>query len=276
MDQVGFKLDVGQEAKVPDLLRETYTFQGMTGIEAFDGSVGWRVSPFEGRKDPEMMGDDDMRELVEDADFYGPLVDYQQKGNKIEYLGHDTVDGDDALRRPIRDADDTRDTDETVRIYWHIARAGADRLMGLTTGHLNRAGIGFQLKVLGEPLRFHRTDPAVLYLAREDYPRAAPLLGKLHDDLRPWLRSTMSLLVKRLSPGVGLAEDPGDGSSFGEHRGRLLAGVLADPEWSGFDTDAERVAFLSSRLADQGYDPDRIYLNPGSTDDFPPLHEGGR
>ena len=98
MDQGSLKLDVGQEAKVPDLLRETFTFQGMTGIEAYDGNIAWRVSPFEGRKDPEMMGEDDSRELIEDADFYGPLVDYQQKGNKVEYLGHDTVDGDDALR----------------------------------------------------------------------------------------------------------------------------------------------------------------------------------
>src|ERR1041384_3777979 len=101
MDQGGFKLDVGQEAKLPDLLRETFTFQGMMGIEAYDGQIGWRISPFEGRKDPEMMGDDDMRQLMEDADFYGPLIDYQQKGNKVEYLGHDTVDGDDALKLKV-------------------------------------------------------------------------------------------------------------------------------------------------------------------------------
>ena len=29
------------------------------------------------------------------------FVDYQQKGNKVEYLGHDTVDGDDALRLKV-------------------------------------------------------------------------------------------------------------------------------------------------------------------------------
>jgi hypothetical protein len=101
MDQGGLKLEVGEEAKAPDLLRQTFTFQGMTGIEAYDGQIAWRVSPFEGRKDPEMMGEDDSRQLVEDADFYGPLVDYQQKGNNIEYLGHDTVDGDDALRLKV-------------------------------------------------------------------------------------------------------------------------------------------------------------------------------
>jgi hypothetical protein len=97
----GFRARVGTEAKVPNLLRETFTIQGMTGIEAYDGSVGWQISPFEGRKDPELLGEDDMRDLVEEADFYGPLVDYQQKGNRIEYLGHDTVDGDDALRLKV-------------------------------------------------------------------------------------------------------------------------------------------------------------------------------
>src|SRR6202140_4444434 len=44
------------------------------------------------------MGEDDMRELLIDSDFDGPLVDYKAKGNVVEYLGHDVVDGDDALR----------------------------------------------------------------------------------------------------------------------------------------------------------------------------------
>ena len=79
-----------------------------------------------------------------------------------------------------------------------------------------------------------------------------------------------------MAPGVGLAEDPGDGSSFGEHRGRLLAVILTDPEWSALDSMAERMAFVSSRLARDGYDLDRIYLNPGSQDDFPPLPGGPR
>jgi hypothetical protein len=92
---------VGKEALAPNMVRQTFTIQGMTEIEAYDGAAGWKISPFEGRKDPELMGEDDLRELMEDADFYGPLVDYQQKGNKIEYLGHDTVDGDDALKLKV-------------------------------------------------------------------------------------------------------------------------------------------------------------------------------
>ena len=44
-----------------------------------------------------MMGEDDTRDLIESSDFYGPLVDYEEKGSKVEYVGHATVDGDDAL-----------------------------------------------------------------------------------------------------------------------------------------------------------------------------------
>jgi hypothetical protein len=93
-----FQAQVGQDAMSPDLMRQTFTVQGMTEIEAYDGSVGWKISPFEGRKDPELLGEDELRPLMEEADFYGPLVDYKAKGNRVEYLGHDTVDGDDAYK----------------------------------------------------------------------------------------------------------------------------------------------------------------------------------
>ena len=47
------------------------------------------------------MGEDDLRDLIEESDIDGPLVDYQAKGNKIEYLGHDTVDGDDVYKLKV-------------------------------------------------------------------------------------------------------------------------------------------------------------------------------
>jgi hypothetical protein len=100
-DASGFKATVGQESKRPEMVRETFTVQGMTQVQAYDGSSGWQISPFGGRKDPEMLGEDDLRGLIEDADFDGPLVDAQAKGNKIEYLGHDQVDGDDAYKLKV-------------------------------------------------------------------------------------------------------------------------------------------------------------------------------
>jgi hypothetical protein len=98
LQQGAFTALIGQESKAPNELRLTFTIQNMTQIQAYDGSVGWQISPFGGRKDPELLGEDDMRDLVEQADFYGPLVDSREKGNTIEYLGHETVDGDDVYR----------------------------------------------------------------------------------------------------------------------------------------------------------------------------------
>jgi hypothetical protein len=101
LQQGQFQAQVGQESKAPDLFRQTVTIQGMTQIQAYDGNLGWQISPFEGRKDPELLGEDDLRDLVEQADFYGPLVDYKEKGNTIEYLGHDAVDGDDVYKLKV-------------------------------------------------------------------------------------------------------------------------------------------------------------------------------
>lgn len=99
--QGDFQADVGQESRAPNLIRETFTLQGMTQIQAYDGTNGWQISPFQGRKDPELLGEDDLRNVIEDADFYGPLVDYREKGNTVEYLGPATVDGDDAYRLKV-------------------------------------------------------------------------------------------------------------------------------------------------------------------------------
>jgi hypothetical protein len=97
----GFTAAVVQDGMRPNLVRETFSLQGMTAIQAYDGSIGWQVQPFGGHKDPELMGEDDLRDLLLDADFDGPLVDFKEKGNAVEYLGHDVVDGDDALRLKV-------------------------------------------------------------------------------------------------------------------------------------------------------------------------------
>ena len=100
-DPDGFQAEVGQESKAPADLRQTFTLQGMSQVQAYDGSTGWQIDPFQGRRDPEMLGEDDLRSMSEDADFYGPLVDADAKGNKIEYVGHATIDGDDALKLKV-------------------------------------------------------------------------------------------------------------------------------------------------------------------------------
>jgi outer membrane lipoprotein-sorting protein len=81
------------ETARPHKMRVEFTFQGMTGIQAYDGTTGWAVMPFMGKKEPEPMSGDDLKQFEEQADMDGPLVEYKEKGNQVEYLGKDEIEG---------------------------------------------------------------------------------------------------------------------------------------------------------------------------------------
>ena len=98
VDQGQIELTYVQMKKRPGEVRTEGTLQGMTQIEAYDGKEGWKISPFQGRKDPEKMSTDDVKSLMEDAEIDGPLVDWKAKGSTVDYLGTEDVDGTPAYK----------------------------------------------------------------------------------------------------------------------------------------------------------------------------------
>jgi len=93
VNQGQIELTYTQTKKRPGQIRTEATLQGMTMVQAYDGTEGWKISPFGGRKDPEKMSADDAKSLIEDAEIDGPLVDWEAKGSTVEYLGPEDVDG---------------------------------------------------------------------------------------------------------------------------------------------------------------------------------------
>lgn len=84
------------EQKRPGSYYQDVTVQNMHLIEAFDGKTGWTINPFAGyggKKDPELMDADALKSAQDNADIDGPLVDYKEKGNKVEYLGKEDLEG---------------------------------------------------------------------------------------------------------------------------------------------------------------------------------------
>src|SRR5687767_15488412 len=55
--------------KRPEMMRVDFTVQGMTGSQAFDGTTGWMIMPFLGKKDAEAMSGDMLKGVKEQADF---------------------------------------------------------------------------------------------------------------------------------------------------------------------------------------------------------------
>ncbi len=87
--------------KRPDMARLEFTVQGLTAVQAYDGKDAWQIMPFMGKKDPEAMSADDKKDIEENADIDGPLVDYKSKGNTVELLGKDKLEGTDAYKLKV-------------------------------------------------------------------------------------------------------------------------------------------------------------------------------
>lgn len=94
----GFEIPIVEENKRPNFVRQDITIQGLVGTNAYDGKAGWKIEPWQGKKDPEALSEAEMKAIIDDADFDGPLVNYKQKGNKVEYVGMDEVEGTDVYK----------------------------------------------------------------------------------------------------------------------------------------------------------------------------------
>jgi outer membrane lipoprotein-sorting protein len=108
----GMEAPVVREMARPNKLRMEFTFQGMTGVQAYDGKIGWIVMPFMGKKDPEPMSSDDLKQVEDEADIDGMLVDYKEKGHQVEYLGKDEVEG-----TPVHKLKVTKKSGDTVTLF---------------------------------------------------------------------------------------------------------------------------------------------------------------
>ena len=97
----GFEAKLVEENKRPARVRQEFILQGMTAITAWDGTTGWKIEPFGGKKDVETLSEEETKAIVADADFDGPLVNSQQKGNKVEYAGIEPVEGTDAHKLKV-------------------------------------------------------------------------------------------------------------------------------------------------------------------------------
>lgn len=99
--------------KRPDSIRYEALLQDLTQVQAYDGKQAWQINPFQGRKDPEKLSADDAKGLGEDAaDFNGALVDYQQKGYTLDYLGTEDIDGTEAHKLRV-----TRPNGDITYVY---------------------------------------------------------------------------------------------------------------------------------------------------------------
>lgn len=86
------------EMKRPNRMRVEFEVDGQTGVQAFDGRSAWMSMPFLGRDGPEEMPAEEARQIEEQADFDGPLVDWREKGHRLTLVGRQRLDGAEAWK----------------------------------------------------------------------------------------------------------------------------------------------------------------------------------
>lgn len=157
----GFDVQLAYDETIsrPGSVRINATLQGLTVVQAFDGSGGWQIQPFQGRKDPEALSTDDVKALQEEADFEGPLIGAEAKGARIEALGNIDVDGAPAwaIRATLKNGDQLTyylDPDAwlTVRIVTRQILRGSVTLNQTDLGDYEKvAGVYFPFEVASGP-----------------------------------------------------------------------------------------------------------------------------
>jgi class II lanthipeptide synthase len=156
--------------------------------------------------------------------------------------------------------------DPLFRIYFAIrpsASADLTREIGAT---LAAIGAPFEFKIATADMGCQRADAAVLYVARSTLEAHSDAIAGIGARLAPGLADATPLFSRRLSHGVGLAQSPPGGESFGQARCASLAGAVLDVMSS---VRAKPLAeCIERRLRLAGVDPEHPHLF-GSPDPFP-------
>ena len=115
------------ELKRPLKMHMQLTVQNQTMVRVYDGQSGWANNPFAGKLNPEPMSEDELKNITEESDFDGPLMDYKSKGNQIELAGKDKIKDKDVWRIKLTNKNgDVRfylfDTDSFLLLKWEGKR----------------------------------------------------------------------------------------------------------------------------------------------------------
>lgn len=96
------KLPFVMELKRPRMTRLELRFRGQTAVQVFDGTRGWKVRPFLGRRDAEPFTADELRVASQQTELDGPLLDAAAKHERVYLVGTEKLDGRETYKLEVR------------------------------------------------------------------------------------------------------------------------------------------------------------------------------
>lgn len=86
-------------------MRFDLSIQGMTMNQVVDGETGWQIMPFQGNPNAEPIPADQIKEMKGQMDVQGDLFNYKEKGNTVDLVGNDEVDGTEVYKLKVTTKD---------------------------------------------------------------------------------------------------------------------------------------------------------------------------
>jgi len=163
------------EFKRPQMTRLELDFNGQTSVQVFDGTNGWKLRPYLGRKEWEAYSADEVKQASAEPGIDGYLIDYSAKGARVELAGTDKVEGHDAYKVKV-----TR-RDGQVRYVWVDAQSFLD------------------LKVDGEPRKFDNKMRTVEIYTRDFKAEQGLMLPHVFETAVQSVKGTEKIIVESVS-----------------------------------------------------------------------------
>jgi hypothetical protein len=155
-----------------------------------------------------------------------------------------------------------------VRFYWNLTPEGSISFMRKATFLLNKAEVPFKIKVVNDPVRFTRRDAVVLYIRKVDYRQVSKPMERIYPQVVRSLKNGEPAFTKQLAMGVGLAEDPGQGESFGSHRCRILAEGLVRAYEQRKKSVQEQLQVVTECFQENGINLNKPFVTSAVVDDY--------
>lgn len=100
------QMDLGQGMHVPYVMEQKrpgkmcleFEFDDETATQCVDGKSGWKLLPFRGRTEPEVMTETEYHAMADSATIDGLLANAADRGYETEWLGTEVIAGRSAVK----------------------------------------------------------------------------------------------------------------------------------------------------------------------------------
>lgn len=106
MSMMGMEMPMTMQVKQPDKFKIEMDVMGQTILQGYDGEAGWVKNPMTGGGVTDLKGAE-LQQAMSQTDFEGELYHYAEKGHSAELIGKVNLDGAEAYRVKLTNADGT-------------------------------------------------------------------------------------------------------------------------------------------------------------------------